>query len=710
MRQRRHPTAWQAGRDQPTRFPFRRQPRHGLWDGHADLDIHALAPLVVAAERRAGRLQATLCERAEQLRERRAVQGTEIELGHRDHVANRKRVLRLQGLHPRVRGAHPPYDNAMRAVVLDEAGQPVLRDVPEPDGAGELVDVLACGLCGSDVEKLGDPERAGAVLGHEVVARTVDGKRVALVHHAACGVCAQCLAGHESLCAEFEQPTIRPGGFAERVGAQGWVELPDGIDDARGTMVEPLACVLRGVRQVPRGRVLVVGHGFVGHLFAAVLRDRGDEVFAVDIDPRRMGQAPDGEVDAAVLAGRGGVETAVAGVRPGGTIVVFADAGPLPTAPVYRRELTVIGVRSAAPALMDEAVDLLTRLVVPEATTIPLDRFDEGLGLFRAPRRAQGRLHAVRALIVHGPGDARIEDVPRPELREDGDVLVQIEVALTDSTDAKALRRGHPVLLGPPPSPFGHEFCGIDVATGRRVVGGNSAPCGTCAACVRGRETLCDRLLPLLNGAYAEFLLVPARIARVNLHPVPHGVPSEVAAMVEPLACCLHGVEVADIEPGDTVAVVGVGPIGLMLCACIADAGGRPVAVGSRPERRELAPLFGAASADAEGADVVIEAAGTAEGWTEALRLVRPGGTVLAFSGLPRDARLEIDPFRIHYEEVTLRGAFHHTPRTVRAALAFLGSGAYPFERLITHSVGLEGVAELLTDPPRNYLKAAVVP
>jgi L-iditol 2-dehydrogenase len=315
----------------------------------------------------------------------------------------------------------------------------------------------------------------------------------------------------------------------------------------------------------------------------------------------------------------------------------------------------------------------------------------------------------VRALVFHGPGDLRLEDVPRPESQAEGDVLVQVEVALTDGTDLKAFRRGHPVLLGPPPSPFGHEFCGVEVRSGRRVVAANSAPCGTCAPCRRDQETLCESLFPLLNGAYAEFILVPERIARVNLLPVPPGMPPELAAMVEPLACCLHGVEAAGVHPGDTVAVIGLGAIGLMLCACVADAGGRPVGVGSRPERQSLAPPFGAETGTGEGADIVIEAAGSAEVWQQALDLVRPGGTVVAFGGLPRDVRVEVDPYRIHYEEVTLRGAFHHAPRHVRAALAFLGSGAYPFERLVTHQVGLEGVAGLLADPPRDYLKAAVV-
>ncbi len=271
----------------------------------------------------------------------------------------------------------------MRAVVLGADGEPTLADLPEPEGPGELVDVVACGLCGSDVEKLGDPARAGSVLGHEVVALLPDGRRVALGHHSSCGVCAHCRAGHESLCEAFAAPTIRPGGFAERARSQSWIELPDEVDDGRGTMVEPLACVLRGARHVPQGRVLVVGHGFIGTLFAAVLRHRGNEVFAVDTDQRRSGPAPDGPVDAAVLCGRGGVDTGLDAVTPGGTILVFADAGPIPAAAVYRRELTIVGSRSAAPPLMREAADLLSVLPLPEPTVLPLARFAEGLDLFR---------------------------------------------------------------------------------------------------------------------------------------------------------------------------------------------------------------------------------------------------------------------------------------------------------------------------------------
>jgi L-iditol 2-dehydrogenase len=311
----------------------------------------------------------------------------------------------------------------------------------------------------------------------------------------------------------------------------------------------------------------------------------------------------------------------------------------------------------------------------------------------------------LRALLYHGTGDLRVEEVPRPEPGP-GDVLVRVEVALTDGTDAKAFRRGHPLLFERTPSPFGHEFCGLDVATGRRVVAANSAPCGACDPCRRGEETLCENLRPFLNGAYAEYVLVPERIASRNLLAVPPSLPAEVAALVEPLACCLHGIERAQVAPGQTVAILGPGPIGLMLCAAAKDAGGRVVAVGGRPERRELAREFGAVPGDAQGADVVVEAVGSEEAWRDALELVRPGGVVVFFGG----REVAVDTFRLHYEELTLRGAFHHTPRQVRAALAFLASGAYPWERLVTHQVGLEGVAGLFADPPPGLLKAAVYP
>jgi L-iditol 2-dehydrogenase len=267
----------------------------------------------------------------------------------------------------------------VRAVVLDDEGQPRLGETETPS---DPMRVLACGLCGSDVEKLGRAP-AGTVLGHEVVARRNDGARVALIHHLPCGACERCRAGHESTCERFAAPTIVPGGFAEQVATTDGVPLPDGIDDAVGTYVEPLACVLRGVERVPPGRVLVVGHGFVGRLFAAVLERRGDEVFAADARPERAGRAPDGPVDAAVLCGPAApLETVV----DGGAILVFSPAAPVDLEEVYRRELTLTGSRSATPRHMAEAATLLPELDLPPPSVLPLDRFAEGLDLYRSGR------------------------------------------------------------------------------------------------------------------------------------------------------------------------------------------------------------------------------------------------------------------------------------------------------------------------------------
>jgi L-iditol 2-dehydrogenase len=273
------------------------------------------------------------------------------------------------------------YDTQVRAVVLDEHGQPAPADLPEPEGNGALVRVLACGLCGSDVEKIGSAP-AGTVLGHEVVAE-LDGRRVSLVHHLSCGECERCLARHESTCEAFRAATIVPGGFAERARATETVELPDGIDDATATYVEPLACVLRAAERLPPGgRVLVVGNGFVGRLFSAVLERRGDVVFSVDRDPRRAGRPPDGPVDAAVLCAPGGATEATDALEPGGTLLVFAPSAPLVLDAVYRCELAVVGSRSATPGHMRAASTLLPELDLPEPAVLPLERFADGLDLY----------------------------------------------------------------------------------------------------------------------------------------------------------------------------------------------------------------------------------------------------------------------------------------------------------------------------------------
>jgi L-iditol 2-dehydrogenase len=281
----------------------------------------------------------------------------------------------------------------VRAVVLDPDGLPELVELPVPAGPGLRVRVLGCGLCGSDVEKIGRAP-AGSVLGHEVAGVLENGARVTVMHRVPCGTCERCRAGHQSTCGEFRELRIAPGGFAEELLATHCVPLPDTIEELDGVWVEPLACVLRALESVPRGRVLVVGCGAIGQLWIQALRRRGDDVVALDPREDRRAQAhmlgadldDDDPVDAAVLTAHAGVDDALHRLQPGGTLVVFAaPEGDVPVAldAVYRKELHVVGSRSASPAFFRSAVELLPTLVLPEVTTLPLERFLEGVELYR---------------------------------------------------------------------------------------------------------------------------------------------------------------------------------------------------------------------------------------------------------------------------------------------------------------------------------------
>jgi L-iditol 2-dehydrogenase len=316
----------------------------------------------------------------------------------------------------------------------------------------------------------------------------------------------------------------------------------------------------------------------------------------------------------------------------------------------------------------------------------------------------------MRAAIFHAPGDVRVERVPVPA-PEGGDVLVRIEAATTCGTDAKAFLRGHPILLGPAPARFGHEYAGVVAAVGPdaafvvgdRVAGANSAPCGACASCRRGEEALCLQLQPLLNGSYAEYLLVPGRIAAVNLHVLAPGLPAAIAAMCEPLACAIAGVDAAGIEPGESVAVLGRGGLGRMLGSVAESKGARVT-------------LLGRDSPDpAEAPDRVIEAAGTTAAWRRATDLVRRGGTIVFFGGCPAGSTVELDTYRLHYDALTLRGVFHHTPALVRRALDLLAEQPERFASLVTHRFALEDLLEPIARtcgilPRDGLVKAAIVP
>jgi L-iditol 2-dehydrogenase len=325
----------------------------------------------------------------------------------------------------------------------------------------------------------------------------------------------------------------------------------------------------------------------------------------------------------------------------------------------------------------------------------------------------------MKAQVFHGPGDLRLEDVPVPEPGA-GEVLLRIEAALTCGTDVKTLRRGHPVMIPRVPTVFGHEFAGTVAAVGRgvegvrpggRAVAANSAPCGRCGPCRRGRSNLCDDLL-FVNGAYAEYIALPARLVARNLVPLPAGVDAARLAFVEPVACCLRAMDVAEVEAGDTVAVLGHGPLGLLLGLLARAAGARVVLAGKAGRRLDHArslgfaacvdvagvadPVAAVRAAAAEEIRCTIEATGRPEAWEQAVAVTAKGGTVVLFGGCAPGTSIQLDTRRVHYEELRLQGVFHHTPELIRRAARLLAEGRLDPMPLVTHQMTLAEVPEAL--------------
>ncbi len=341
----------------------------------------------------------------------------------------------------------------------------------------------------------------------------------------------------------------------------------------------------------------------------------------------------------------------------------------------------------------------------------------------------------MQAAMLYGAMDMRLEEVPVPDISPK-EVLVKVEVALTCGTDAKVyLRGGHPRMITPP-STFGHEFSGRiakvgkEVATlkdGMRVVAANSAPCQSCFYCKIERPSLCEDLL-FLNGAYADYIRIPERIIQQNLLSIPEGVSFREAALVEPLACVLHGVEESGIRIGDTVAINGAGPIGILFLQLIKLKGAKAIVTDKNRERLEIAESCGAdetidvSSTDqveavrgltygGRGVDVAIEAVGDPQVWEKTVAMVRGGGTVLLFGGCPPGTRIEVDTHPIHYLELTIKGIFHHTPYYVTKALDLISSGAIDTKSLITHQLPLGRLSEALEMViDHRGLKVAIIP
>jgi L-iditol 2-dehydrogenase len=340
------------------------------------------------------------------------------------------------------------------------------------------------------------------------------------------------------------------------------------------------------------------------------------------------------------------------------------------------------------------------------------------------------------AAVLYGKENLKVEPVPVPAI-ESGDLLVRVRAALTCGTDVKVFRRGYHARMIVPPALFGHELAGDVVAAGAdverfrpgdRVVAANSAPCNRCYYCGRGLENLCEDLL-FNNGAYAEYIRIPRRVVEINTYLLPAHVDYQDAALIEPLACVMRGLEETGVRKGDTVAVIGLGPIGLMFVRLAKVYGARVIALGRRPSQLDRAARMGADEqllsdepsdpvgtvrrlTGGLGADIAVEAVGSPDVWEMAVRLVRRGGTVNFFGGCPNDSRVALDPALLHYSEISCKASFHHTPAYIRKALESVSRGEITAADFVNREEPLANLLEVMRHlmSHNGHMKTAILP
>lgn len=313
------------------------------------------------------------------------------------------------------------------------------------------------------------------------------------------------------------------------------------------------------------------------------------------------------------------------------------------------------------------------------------------------------------AAILRQPGEVRVERAPTPR-PERGEVLVRVVAATTCGTDLKAFLRGHPQI--PMPGPVGHEYSGVVAAVGegsrfepgQAVMGVHSAPCGRCRWCAIGQENLCETIMETkVLGSFAEYLLIPERIASRHLFPKPAGLEFSEAALLEPLACVAQALEMVSVDRTSRALVLGAGAIALMFVAALRHIGCGHVTLSARsPARFALAASLGAETCDWEAAfarsdfDLVVECTGSAEVWSRSLACPRRGGVVVWFGGCPKGAQVAVDATRVHYDQITILSPFHFGSEAVRTALSWLT------ERRLDLSALLSGERSL-GDVPRVF-------
>lgn len=342
---------------------------------------------------------------------------------------------------------------------------------------------------------------------------------------------------------------------------------------------------------------------------------------------------------------------------------------------------------------------------------------------------------SMRAYMLLKPGQLELRELPIPE-PPDGGVVLRIRGALTCGTDIKTFRRGHPKFVMP--MRFGHEFAGEIAAVGKGVrewhegdlvMAAPTGPCGECFYCRRSQENLCETIMPeMVHGAFADYVSLPARVVGHNLHRKPTALPFTTAALMEPLASVMHGLDGIDVRDDDYVVLLGAGAISLLhVLALRARSRPRITVVGRNPVRAQFALTVGASEVltddlesarlrildqtNGRGADLVIECTGQPEVWQAAPAFARRGGQVIFFGGCRAGTTVTIDTQRFHYDELRLRSPFHFTPRAVRESHSLVCDPAFEGYKLISGTYSLDQLPDALARHESGEgIKFAIVP
>lgn len=339
----------------------------------------------------------------------------------------------------------------------------------------------------------------------------------------------------------------------------------------------------------------------------------------------------------------------------------------------------------------------------------------------------------MRAAVLSEVGTIETRQVDRPTPGE-GEELVEIGACGVCKTDYHIYHGTFPVET---PVVLGHESTGevvgvgegvTAVEVGTRVALNPAGNCGHCRYCKRGQPNQCDNMLVtggagevVRDGSFAEYIAVPQGM----VEPV-GDLPYREAALAEPYGCCIHGVDRSGMRSGDSVALVGAGPIGLLLLQEFRTRGaGRIVVSEPDDDRRALARDLGAdgvvdpTEVDPVDAvreqlgvvDVAVEVVGTPETIEQTHAMTSKGGRTLVFGVPPQDATVEIDPFEIYFDEIDLVGTFSLTPDAFRRAVVGLQQGHVEADPLVTEQFGLDSLEEAFDRMDRaEGLKKQIVP